>query len=356
MGLIRGALLSLFVFTLFPLFPQNDSSRSNPPIPASFTAEISRLETLASGSEVSTSTAAPSSQDRYNAFLALARLHQLSGNPEAALKAYDGALAVFPDDGRALLEQLRFLISLGEYEKAAAAIGVLLGKDREKELLIQGQYLAAQLEAFSSDNTQPLTALAEDPEFAEYRSGIYYTLWKLTGFALYRTLLITEFPQSPEAKIASGSVEFAPTPLWLLYPGRDSIVLANPAPVPQTATALQTAPVPQTTPVSQATPAPAAVSPSVPVAAGPAGQVGPGGSIGPGGAGRVLQTGLFSREENALVLAERLKKAGFEPQIVKRQLSGDDRWAVCVPGGSDLNAEIKKLKDAGFESFPIDKL
>ena len=306
----------LFLFLLFfaisPLFAQNEAPKSNPPGAVSLAAELNRLETLASGAVAGTGA-----QDRYNAFLALARLHQLSGNHEFALKALDGALAISPDDGRALFEYARFHISMGEYEKAGMALSALLGKDREKELFIQGQCLAAQLEVFRG-NTGALVALVQDPEFAGYLSGIYYTLWKLTGLASYRTSLTSEFPQSPEAKIAAGSVDFAPTPLWLLFPGRDSIALANLTPAPQ---AHSPAPV-----VSQ--PAQAPVSPFV------------------------LQTGLFSREENALALAERLKKTGFEPQINKRQVNGNDRWAVYVPGGMDMNAEIKKLKDAGFESFP----
>ena len=48
-----------------------------------------------------------------------------------------------------------------------------------------------------------------------------------------------------------------------------------------------------------------------------------------------------------------LKKAGFDTQIIARQLNGANYWAACVPAGSDMNATIRKLKDAGFESFPI---
>ena len=304
-------IFSLFIF--FPIFPQNNAST----VPLA--GEISRLEKIASSAV---------SADRHSAFLALARLHQLSGNPEAALKAYEAALAISPDDGRTLLEQGRFLISVGEDEKSRAAINALLSGGSEKALLIQGRFLGAQLDAFRSGNTQPLAAMAEEPDFAEYRSGIYYTLWKLTGLESYRTRLIAEFPQSPEAKIAAGTVNFAATPLWLLFPGRESIVLATPTTAPQAAA----------TPQTTATPAAATSAEQRPS---------------PEPAGRLLQTGLFGREVNAQALAERLARAGFEPQIIKRQADGSDRWAVCVSGGSDMNATIRRLKDAGFESFPI---
>ena len=296
MGLIKKlfAVCVFFLFTLSPLFSQAYT--------VSLVAEISRLETLASGS--SGNSPAPSIRERHDAFLALARLHRLSGNSQAALSAYEGALALLPHDGRALLEQGRFLVSIGEYERADAAITALLGRVREGELFLQGRYLYAQLQAFHSGNTRYLSALAGDSDFAEFRSGIYYTLWRLTGLASYRNRLTAEFPQSPEAKIAAGSVAFAATPLWLLFPGRNSIVLE---------------------PSTRLTPPPEPP-------------------------GRFLQAGLFGREANAQLFANQLRTAGFEPQVVRRDA---DRWAVGVNGGSNENAMIRRLRDAGFEAFPV---
>jgi cell division protein FtsN len=69
----------------------------------------------------------------------------------------------------------------------------------------------------------------------------------------------------------------------------------------------------------------------------------------------VLQTGLFSRPENAQAQAETLKKAGFTSEIFSRQVNGASYWAVGVPYGSDMSSMIKNLKDAGFESFPINR-
>ncbi|MCL2233834.1 MAG: SPOR domain-containing protein [Treponema sp.] len=291
MGLIKklGAVSVFFLIALSPLLSQNA---------VSLASELFRLETLASGAAVN--AAVPTAQERHSAFLALARLHRLSGNREAALRAYEGALALFPDDGQTLLEQGRFLISVGEHERAAIALSALLGRERERQLMLQGRYLNAQLQAFRFGSTAYLAALAGDPDFAGYRSGIYYTLWRLTGNAAYRNRLVTNFPQSPEARIAAGTVQFAATPLWLLFPGRDSIVLSEPSAAPPS--------------------------------------------------GRFLQAGLFSREANATGFAEQLRRAGFEPQIVRR---GSDRWAVGVNGGSDTNGMIRRLRQAGFEAFPI---
>jgi hypothetical protein len=66
-----------------------------------------------------------------------------------------------------------------------------------------------------------------------------------------------------------------------------------------------------------------------------------------------LQTGLFSREENAQAHARRLNAAGFSPQIRIRNINGVEHWAVTVPAGTDMNQTIMELKTAGFESFPV---
>jgi 2-iminoacetate synthase ThiH len=67
----------------------------------------------------------------------------------------------------------------------------------------------------------------------------------------------------------------------------------------------------------------------------------------------LLQTGLFSREENARVMVERLRRAGFEGQISLRHLNGNVYWSVGVNGGNNESQMILRLKDAGFESFPL---
>jgi len=276
----------------------------------SLASEISRLEKLSQGSS--------SSQDRYNAFCGLVRLHQLSGNPEAALQCCTSALGFFPGDGRLLAEQARLLISQGEFEKAMTAVNVLKNNAGDRDFSILGRFLEGQLQAFQSGSTENLSLLADNPDFIEYRIGIYYTLWKLTDLPSWKTRLVTEFPQSTEAKIASGtsqgsgqdfSLALSPTPLWILFPGRGSLVLSTPV-VAQGAAPSSS----QTT---------------------------------------VLQTGVFGREDNAKTMGERLQKEGFTPQITKRTVNGSDYWAVSVGSGADMNETIKKLKDLGYEAFPV---
>jgi len=294
---------SIFAFILaLPIF-LFQAQRGYAAEQVSLAGQISTLEKI--------SLSAQSSEERYDAFMLLARLYQLSGNSEASLKSLEGALIAIPGDGRALLETGRILISHGEYEKAEKFLAALLIKDHEREIMLEGRYLIALLEAFRSENTGPMLSLAEDGDFEAYRSAVYYILLKLEGNPAWELRLMTEFPLSPEAKIAKNPAFAARTPQWLLFPGRSAVV-------PGALPVLTVAPAPVTMPV-------------------PA----------------LLQAGVFSKEENARALTDRLKKAGFNSQIHARLVNGENRWFVNVLAGSDINLTMKKLKDAGFDSVLV---
>jgi hypothetical protein len=67
----------------------------------------------------------------------------------------------------------------------------------------------------------------------------------------------------------------------------------------------------------------------------------------------MLQTGLFGREENARILAGRLRGAGFAPLITTKTVNGTLYWAVGISPGKNHTETILLLKDAGFEVFPV---
>ena len=304
---LRSLIFLLFLIPAFSVLAEAQNT-------ASLEAEISRLENLVSGA---------AREEQYNALISLSRLYQLSGNRDAQLRSLERVLALIPGDGRALVEQGRLFISMGEYDRASEAAAALLSK--EKEYLLMGRFLLAQIEAFRSGNIRLLAALTDDTDFSAYKSGIYYTLWTLSGDSVWRNRLSAEFPQSPEAQIAASLVSSSPTPLWLLFPGRDSIRLTEPQYAEQASTTLAAVtPVPQT---------PAHGSGLTQTA--------------------VLQTGLFGREENARALVDSLRRAGFASEISRRNVSGSVFWAVLVPGGSDMNVTMQRLRDSGFDSFPV---
>jgi tetratricopeptide (TPR) repeat protein len=279
--------------------------------------------------------------ERHDALVRLARLRQLSGDIESAAKNWLDAAAAGPlqYDGDALVSGVYCLAAIGEWEAAASALEPLLKTDGQEPLMLHARYLEACIQAWNQSDSAALNALAVNPRYAPLRPAIYYTLWRLaegTSAESWRTRLVSEFPHSPEARIAANetggaddtsatspnvhntAISAAIRPMWLLLPGRSGVELAAPVPVPPPAVPEQS---------------PAAPAPGAPE-------------------GKTLQTGLFRSEANARAQAEQLQKAGYSPAISPRTVNGDTLWAVTVPAGADINRSIRELKNAGFDSFP----
>ncbi|MDR2184724.1 MAG: SPOR domain-containing protein [Treponema sp.] len=307
-GLLAGCLAGL------PPAPLNAQSTGTP-----LAVEIQNIDTKLKDS------AAPG---RREALRCLARLLRLSGNVEGAAQIWMEAAYTDQRDDGALLEGAACFIALGEMDRAEAAVRpALLSGDRR--ILLRARYAAAQIEAFRSGNLTAMTAFLDDPGYGDLKPASCYTIWKISGIESYKTRLLTEFPASPEARIVreEAAVSAAPHALWLLFPGRDSIAESPAASVPGSAATLGSAPA-----LSGSAPAESAAS---------------------GGGPLALQTGLFSGEENARAMGERLRAAGFAASLSRRIINGSPCWAVSVSPGTDADHTMLRLRDAGFESFPV---
>ena len=294
-------LLYCLLFAVFsPVFSQNTF----------LVSEIERMEKLAED---------PAQASR--ALVNMAQLYQLSGNREKACEVYFTASAASPQkrDDRILLEAVKLLISMGEFDKAGAELRTILISARDTEVRQSALLINAQLEAFKTGDCGPLGSMADDPDGYFSGSGVLYTLWKISEDDLWKAKLLSFFPRSIEAGIAGKlpGIDQAMTVQWLLLPAR---------------TAYPAAPVPGKVAETAAENNPALQSQAAAVQ---------------------LQTGLFNREDNAKKMAEDLAKAGFSPVISWRLLGGADYWAVHVPAGGDVNRTINQLKNAGYESFPV---
>jgi hypothetical protein len=331
-------LLLLFLCAATPAFSQEGEIN---PVPLA--AEIKSLE-----GKLET---APGGPERREAYIKLAQLQKLSGNVDAAARAWREAARADPQnrDDRSLLESSLCYLTLGEFTAASDALLGVMSGGTDQGAVRDAHYLSAQIEVFRTGSATPLYALLAQPEYAEYRPAIYYTFWRLFGDEAYRTQVLTEFPGSPEALILQseaaqalastgassatttaidkfaagpGRVSAQGRPLWFFYPGRGNIVIG---------------------------PAIAAKPPAVPrqyeLSPAPAASELPG--------PRALQTGLFSREENAHASANRLAAKGFAATVSQKLVNGVVYWAVGVAPGADPNRTIMQLKDAGFESFPV---
>jgi tetratricopeptide (TPR) repeat protein len=328
-----GCALLLLLFMGAPVFSQERN-------PSPLAEELRNIERA-----LETALAGP---ERREAYAKLARLQQLSGNVDAAARAWREAALADPNsrDDQSFLESSLCYLALGEFAAASdALLGVIAGAAADSRVFRDAQYIGAQIEVFRSGSAASLYALLSKPEYAEYRPAIYYTFWRLFGDEAYRTQVLTEFPDSPEARIlqseastalastgassatvraidnaAAGAVSAQGRPLWFLYPGRGNVVIGRPVPAQPPVVPRQ----------HELDPAPAE-------APGP----------------RALQTGLFSREENAHASANRLAAKGFAATVSRKLVNGVAYWAVSVAPGEDSNRTIMRLKDAGFEAFPV---
>jgi len=312
----------------------------------SLVSEIQNMERTAGRQDISAA-------ERHDALVRLARLRQLSGDIEGAAKNWLDAAAAIPGqvDDDALLACAYCLAAMGEWDRARTALEPLLPKSP------RARFLNISINAINTGNVSMLEAIADNPEYSQLKSEIYFLLWNISGGSSaerWRQRLVNEFPLSPEGQLASGvnssEVIVRPSPFWLFLGGLDSLLLQEAlvrtnSVSAQAAAPVQTAPPAQTAAPSQTT---APVQTAVPSQTAPAQTIAPAQT----GVAR-LQTGLFSREVNANTQAASLRQAGFSPSIEKRIVNNSDMWAVTVPAGSDTNRTIANLRSAGFESFPI---
>jgi hypothetical protein len=255
----------------------------------------------------------------------MARLQELSGDIEGAARSWINATQAEPGtrDYAAMLHGASCFAALGEWERADAALRNILLNNPGRETLYEARLMAAQLEALRSGgaNTAALNALLSDPAYSAYKPRIYFSLWKFTGQDSWRRRLAEECKGSPEGRIAAGTtVSAASTAMWLLFPGR-----GNAAPAPQPA-------MQPVQPAAQPLPATSQLFSRY---------------------GTLLQCGFFGREANAQVLADKLRAAGFSVQTGRESRPGGDYIAVYVIPGADINASIRQIKAAGFDSFPV---
>jgi len=282
------------------------------------------LETEIQNMERTAAMQGINAQERHDALVRLARLRQLSGDIEGAARNWLDAAAAIPGsiDEDDLLSCAYCLAAMGEWDRAAAALAPLLTKSS------RARFLNISITAIKTGNVSGLSAIADSGEYSAMKSEIYFMLWKTSNAEAaetWRRRLAAEFPQTPEGRLASGSasvIAVKTSPFWLLS-GMDSL-MENP----------EAAPRPAASPAPVTASVPAVSQPPIPQ---PAAQT------------ARLQTGLFSRHDNAQAQMANLRQAGFSPSIEQR----GEMWAVTVPAGADQTRSIRDLREAGFDSFPI---
>jgi tetratricopeptide (TPR) repeat protein len=281
------------------------------------------LETEIQNTEMAANRQGVSAPERHDALVRLAHLRRLSGDIEGAAKNWLEAAAAIPGqvDDEALLSCAYCLAAMGEWDRAITALEPLLIKSA------RARFLSAAINALNTGSVSALGEMASSSEYLQMRSEIYYLLWKISKGSeaeRWRQSLVSEFPQSPEGRLAAGSnpqaIVLMLNPFWLFAGRLDSLPL-----------------------VAVATPAPSQTGAATQASAAQTGN----------SAGVKLQTGIYSQEANAQSQAASLRSAGFAPFIESRVNNSTNMWAVIVFAGADTNRTIRELREAGFDSFPL---
>lgn len=290
--------------------------------------------------------------ERRALFLRWAAVLELAGRWEEAAARYEEAAFAAPGqrDTESLLWAARAWLAAGETEKALSILRVLGAASPEAAVRTRSTVLEgwARLIEGSAAEARTLAArAAASPPDRETLLSALTLLWAASegtsrGEAAAR--IRREFPGTPEAvMVESGAVP--PASHWLLTPAGGG---ARPPEAPAPGS-------PAAAPPAATGSAPAAVLPSAP-ASSPAVPSEPGSAaVRPSDSSRIasFQTGAFSEERNAAALVKELSGKGFAAVVERRERGGKPLWVVLVPAGADSQATLLRLKDAGYEAYPV---
>ncbi|MCX7024111.1 MAG: hypothetical protein NT080_05755 [Spirochaetes bacterium] len=278
--------------------------------------------------------------------LALATLYELLGRFAAAADRYEEAAYSLPSarDTPSLLAACAARIASGDAEKAEGILKALALTADDPATAIRARILSGWAALVSGRRaeaeTVAETALVQAEKAAALRLDALVLAWAAAEGKereSYAAAIQSEYGSSPQAAVAGGA---APPPMahWLLSGLFDADRQYGQAASPS-AQAGPDGQVPVSTPMAGKT--------ETGDKAPPAAKAADGKGEGPSG----FQIGAFTEEKNAIWLKDGLVKAGFRASIVRK--ADVSAWVVVVEPGADPQATLMKLKDAGFEAFPV---
>jgi hypothetical protein len=302
-------------------------------------------------------------KDKKAVLAALASYEERMGLPDRASRHYSAAANADPAarDDSLLLDAARAALSANDAKTADGYVRTVLVTCFDDRLLARSRVYAAWIELASGDAQGALSlirSLSQGKAFEPYAPSLLFTLWWSEGDSSAKDRLLSAYPHSPEAAVASGSMSLAAVPFWYLM-GRNSASVdafaregAKNLPKGQN--------LPDSTTGSgslRSTGATAEGSPSRengdPVGMATVDAPAKGAAGTDSGSGEWQQVGFFKNREYADELVARLGKLGFKTAVrADKRPSGTVYFAVLVPEDRDRSAAAR-LKDAGFESYLV---
>lgn len=325
------------------------------------------IQALEAGAAKQTSVA-----DKKAVLAELASYEERLGLVSAAADHYAAAASADPAnrDDALLLDAARACLASNDTERADGYVRTVLLSGFDDGLLARSRVYAAWIELSSGDAASALSlirTLSQAKSFDAYAPELLFTLWWAAGDAASRDRLIASYPASPEAAVASGTMNIAPAPFWYLM-GRNQDSVATfaregaknlPKPITggnassgtvQSAQSAQSAsPAGSSVVDTSATTTHAATATSADATTTVAATT----AVATPKNGEWQQVGFFKNREYADELVARLVKLGFAPVVRgDKRPSGTVYFAVLVPEDGSRTVAAR-LKDAGFESYLV---
>lgn len=266
-----------------------------------------------------------------------AAMLELSGRYADAATVWESAVAMVPGkpDSAALLSAAACRLASGDSDGAAGLVTALSFSSADAETAALADIIAGWIALSRGDRERAVASARRGAEAANGRVAMaaLYLGCAATddgaGREQFSTALSKRFPALPDDPVVSS--------LSLLMASLKTVAATTETQAAPTAVAPAVAP---------------AGPPAGPPAGAPAGAATTGGDT--AGPARYYQIGAFRDQANAQGLAQKLEKLGLSAAY--RLRSKKDLYVVYVESGADAEATILKLKDAGYEAWPLDGL
>ena len=252
----------------------------------------------------------------------------------AGIGAADAEGMIKKSNEQLVIDAVRCALCSGDYATADSYLNSAVRNSRNQEIIsyvkLYAQWSALCRAETKEDLQEPLEILKayiKVDSMKVVQPAILLTLWYVTGEEEYSSRITKDFAKSTEAAIVSGDIQLLPTPFWFFVPksgiaeqgtGTFTEVSVTAAPEAEKKTETLENSEQKVTKYSK------------------------------------WQLGLFKTEANAKLLADEVKKKGFDANIKpETRASGTTYYIVYVNEDKSGNV-ADKLRSAGYECYPVE--
>lgn len=265
--------------------------------------------------------------DKKAAYAFLGSLQEQAGKFDDAKNSYVFAAGLegHTNTEKLVISAVRCALNSGDFDSADSFLKSAVSESSDPEILANVRLYAQWVLLCRAENSvaaekpvNTIKSFISDSSMKSVLPSVLLTLWHVTGKSDFSSKLKSLYPNSPEAKIASGTLNALPAPYWFFAPRNVKVTV--------TADDLK-------------------VGTSAPVKT----------SSSSGSSGKIahLQLGLFRDETNAKNLRAKLIGKGFSARILTEKRSSGITYYIVAVDENALGTMRAELRNAGFECYPV---